>query len=259
MKNTDPRFSPRAHDLIRNYLLPPRCPGCRRLLPLKMKYATPFCTDCREEFESELLRPCPTCDRAMCECGCLPPLLTENGITEGLLLSAYIKDGRTATNRIVYFMKNTYHEGLFSDIADRLAHRVRRFLKREGLTAERIAVASLPRRRSAKRAHGFDQAEALAVLLAKRLGCTYTDCIRRRGIGKEQKALTAKERMQNASGAFCARKGTDLSGYTVFLVDDIVTTGSGLYECAEVLLSCGAVRVVPTVIARTMERRYKRT
>ena len=56
-------------------------------------------------------------------------------------------------------------------------------------------------------------------------------------------AERAAQRRSNASGAFSVLPGADVSGKTLLLIDDIVTTGATLSECCRVLKGAGAARV----------------
>jgi len=60
----------------------------------------------------------------------------------------------------------------------------------------------------------------------------------------------AAERRVNVSGAYEAVDPELIFEKCVLLIDDIVTTGSTLEECASVLLSAGAERVVCAALAR---------
>ncbi len=58
------------------------------------------------------------------------------------------------------------------------------------------------------------------------------------------------ERMQNLRNAFRLRTGQDVQGSRVLLVDDVLTTGSTLSECARVLKNGGATSVYAATAAR---------
>jgi predicted amidophosphoribosyltransferase len=74
--------------------------------------------------------------------------------------------------------------------------------------------------------------------------------VRRTG-GSVQKMLGQEQRAKNAFAAFEAvpKHCADLKGKCVILVDDVVTTGAGLSECARILYGCGAKRVLCVAIA----------
>ena len=55
--------------------------------------------------------------------------------------------------------------------------------------------------------------------------------------------MTRTERRQELRGAFALVRGADVQGKDLLLVDDIMTTGATLTECARVL-RCGGARHV---------------
>jgi predicted amidophosphoribosyltransferase len=56
--------------------------------------------------------------------------------------------------------------------------------------------------------------------------------------------------MQNLRDAFGLRQNASVSGKNLLLVDDVLTTGSTLDECARVLLAAGARSVRALTVAR---------
>lgn len=114
-----------------------------------------------------------------------------------------------------------------------------------------IVPMPLHPRRLAER--GFNQALEIARGLARRLGTP----IEPRGVLRvkhtpPQTALPYEERAKNVRGAFLCK--LDLSGASVAVVDDVMTTGATLSELARALKRAGATRVENFVIARTVPR-----
>ena len=66
-----------------------------------------------------------------------------------------------------------------------------------------------------------------------------------------QTGLLPKERKKNVRGAF--ECNTDYSGKTILLVDDVMTTGATLNECARILKLHGAAAVIAIVAARAQK------
>jgi predicted amidophosphoribosyltransferase len=65
-----------------------------------------------------------------------------------------------------------------------------------------------------------------------------------------QASLAFADRARNIRGAFVC--DLDLKGMRVALVDDVLTTGASLNECARALRKAGASEVVGWVAARTL-------
>src|SRR5438093_1476728 len=65
-----------------------------------------------------------------------------------------------------------------------------------------------------------------------------------------QTALDRSERMENLHNAFRLRKNADVRGLRVLLVDDVLTTGSTLNECARILKRASAFSVYAATAAR---------
>jgi ComF family protein len=70
---------------------------------------------------------------------------------------------------------------------------------------------------------------------------------------RSQTGLGRKERKLNVKGAFRVVQGAEISGRTVLLVDDVMTTGATLSEAARALRQRGASRVLG-IVAATGER-----
>jgi predicted amidophosphoribosyltransferase len=59
------------------------------------------------------------------------------------------------------------------------------------------------------------------------------------------------ERRRNVAGAFAVKNGRGVENQRVLLIDDVLTTGATVAECAMVLLKAGAARVDVLTLART--------
>ena len=98
-----------------------------------------------------------------------------------------------------------------------------------------------------RRARGFDQGVRLAERLGEALGVPVLVALERRAAtpqhGRSRAARLA------ARGRFGCASATMVQGMCVVLVDDVVTTGATLAECAAVLRAHGAVVRTAAVIA----------
>ena len=101
------------------------------------------------------------------------------------------------------------------------------------------------------RSRGYDQAMLLALATALELNDVAIETLKKPHDVQAQSELSGwEERSANISGAYEAADPELIAGKCVLLIDDIVTTGSTLSECAKVLMSAGAKRVVCAVLAR---------
>ena len=66
---------------------------------------------------------------------------------------------------------------------------------------------------------------------------------------KAQSLLNRDERLKNVRGAFSVINPHMVNRKNILLVDDILTTGSTLNECARVLKESGAAFVAAAVVA----------
>lgn len=116
-----------------------------------------------------------------------------------------------------------------------------------------IPVPLAPQR---QRARGFNQSTEIARAMVHSLrqqhvdvGRVRTDLLRRTRHAPPQHSLDLRARRRNLRGAFdvCA----PFTGQSVWVVDDVMTTGSTLEEIAKTLKRAGCARVTNLVVART--------
>ena len=99
---------------------------------------------------------------------------------------------------------------------------------------------------------GYNQAELLAKAIAAPFSLPCRATMRKRPFTptqSEQKDFAARQ--ENAARALLPIKNMDLSGQSVVLVDDIITTGAMAAAAADLLRKMGAARVYVLAPART--------
>lgn len=100
---------------------------------------------------------------------------------------------------------------------------------------------------------GYNQCAYLAHPLARRIDRRYDGGIlARTGLPRRQSSLTEQERRENAKGTFRVRHAEHVRGRTVLVVDDVMTTGATLSECARALKLAGAWRVWGLTVVRSI-------
>lgn len=113
-------------------------------------------------------------------------------------------------------------------------------------------IVPVPLHRSRLRQRGFNQAVLLGRVVAARLSLPLLpDALIRTRPTEPQITLSAAERRANVKGAFAVGDPALIAGKRVLLLDDVMTTGSTMDECARELKKAGAAAVVAVTIART--------
>ncbi len=229
------------------FLFPRRCPFCGALLDDQAPDGA-FCPDCARE-ETRLAHDPPR----------LPD--TEHAFYAiSRALAAYYYEDAVAS--AILLCKRGAHPWYARELADRMAVRIwgARPAAKPGLRPQYQAMPGFPLYHGIVPVPPREPAPGvpgLPLMLARRLGIllqipVITPLTVRRGM-RPQKDLTREERLRNVKDAYRCRKGTDLGGKRLLLVDDIITTGSTVSACALALLQAGAVEVTAASIAAREE------
>jgi ComF family protein len=134
-------------------------------------------------------------------------------------------------------------------LAGPLAELMVEFAQEELPLSDYDLVTPVPLYPVRERERGYNQAALLAMAVAPAcLQATYTPALRRMVPTQTQSLLTGQPRHRNVKGAF-AGNGIPVKGKAVLLIDDVVTTGSTVNECAGTLLRAGAASVDVLAIA----------
>ncbi len=118
---------------------------------------------------------------------------------------------------------------------------------------EEFVTVPVPLHKHRLRERGFNQSLLLAKAVASELRTTldYLSLIRKRDT-RSQTGLKRKERRRNVANAFSVTSAMIFKGTRVLLVDDVLTTGYTLNECARTLKKSGSLEVICLALARTV-------
>ena len=113
-------------------------------------------------------------------------------------------------------------------------------------------IVPVPLHLSRLRQRGFNQAVLLGSAISHQLSLPMLpNALVRTRPTEPQIDLSAAQRRVNVKGAFTVSKPDQVFGKRILLLDDVMTTGSTMDECAKELKKAGADVVISATIART--------
>ena len=111
-------------------------------------------------------------------------------------------------------------------------------------------IVAVPLHPARQRERGLNQAALLAERIGPHLGVQVRPVLKRVRFTTTQTAFDRAERIQNLRHAFRLHSNADVRRVDVLLIDDVLTTGSTVSECARVLKENGARSVYAATAAR---------
>ena len=211
-------------------LYPPKCPFCGRVLE---RGEEGMCVLCQRDLPwTDSPGPAPEgCDL------CLSPLHYRGGVREAV--HRYKFKGGAGLAALFGTLMARCLTGQWDSEAD--------------------VITWVPLHPKRKKRRGYDQAELLARRAAELRGVPAVPTLEKvRVTDVQSRQSTGADRRANVEGAYRALPGLDLTGKRVVLVDDVVTTGSTLAQCAACLRRAGAAEVVALTFARAGHREARR-
>lgn len=109
-----------------------------------------------------------------------------------------------------------------------------------------VAVPLYPAK---EKQRGFNQAELIFKNFLQAADIPLTRQLVRLRATVSMYQLSEQERRQNLQNAFAVTAAKAVTGKNILLVDDILTTGATLHECAKVLKAAGAGTIYALVLA----------
>lgn len=147
----------------------------------------------------------------------------------------------TRCTSYMYYRKESPYNRLFHsmkydnkpEIGRRMAMMAADSIKSTGFFDGIDAIVPLPLSKKKRRQRGYNQCDYIADGLSMLTGIpVITDCVVRNKANESQTHKTRDERWQNVEGIFSLTKPELLEGKHVLLIDDILTTGATLSNCA---------------------------
>lgn len=210
------------------WLFPERCGCCGK----PVETGALACASCRAALVPILPPVCSGCGASLVDCRC-----GKRARRYGACIAAayYEGAGKRALLRLKFQGKPA--------AAELLSLLLSRAVERTLPEVEFDAVVPVPLDKKTLRKRGYNQSELLAAAVAKRLGVPCRLWLRKLYATTPQRSLPADRRRGNVLGVFDAAPDAEIRGKTLLLVDDTMTTGATLDECAGICLLYGAAAV----------------
>lgn len=238
-----------AGHALMDFLYPPACPLCQRRF---VEGDAVVCFQCRARLAPALDWQCGACGarangvQPSPERGCRfcpPPEAPWRGI---LAIAGYHDVSARAVHRFKYSRRRELGELLGRLMLDGMQEDLRQLAPRLDY------IVPVPVHWLRRLERGFNQSDLLARYLARVSGLPcHPHLLRRRRYTRRQAMLPHDRRRNNVQGAFAVRRPEQVDGQGILLVDDVVTTGSTVRACSQVLREAGAREVWVACFART--------
>ena len=210
--------------VLLDLLFPPKCVFCGKVLDsgedglcARCQRDLPWLTDGEAELTGEFFSLCAA------------PLRYQDKV-------------RDSIRRYKFNGRRGYHK-LYGKLVAQCVH--------DHLAGRYDLITWVPLSSQRKKERGYDQAFLLASAAALELGEVAVETLRKERHTAAQSGLTeAAQRRANVLGAYTPVDPELVAGKRVLLIDDVVTTGSTLSECARTLRTMGAADVVCAALAR---------
>ena len=203
--------------------------------------SSPICAACRVGLPTPL-------DPRCIVCGC--ELISENEICTRCRERSFSFAANSAVFAYSGAVRELIHRYKFEGqwkLAEFFATTLAAGYHREGRTEPIVPIPPRPRKRGTPRKH----VSRIAKILNRNFGIDVVDLLERKP-GVPQKALDYEGRLSNLQGKFVvanSRQPPSIKNRKFLLLDDVMTTGATLDECARVLLAAGASRVEAYTLA----------
>ncbi|UCF70014.1 MAG: ComF family protein, partial [candidate division WOR-3 bacterium] len=206
------------------------CDNCLEYLPL---VNPPLCTACGR----------PTKDRLRCTF-CSSESLIDHGRAWMLFIPP--------ADKVVHHFKY----GRKTRLADLLGRAMAGIIRADHILSRADVLTPVPLFWWKKLHRTYNQSDILADIISSETAIAQKDLLKRTRNTRTQTRLSEGARRQNVRGAFEVRG--DVYDKKILLVDDVLTTGATLRECARVLKEHGAAAVYSCVAATTSDRPHNR-
>lgn len=229
----------RLGSLLLDIVYPNRCPCCDEYIP----YDHYICDDCLEAMAYPEDMLCKYCGFAPenCKCG--------SGISYDRAFVGYLYEG--VARKGIASLKL----GTSLNFAKHIGLKLSDSISNNAIKYDLVVPVPMHIRKKLKR--GYNQAEVIAKEVAKGLGIPMeAKALKVKYTKEAQHNLSREDRIKHVSNLYYGG-GLNLTDKYIVLVDDVITTGSTLNVCSDILHGMGAKSVI-VAVATSTQMKHKR-
>jgi len=217
-----------------NMIFPRTCWTCQEIIGT---HSLPICTTCQYDLPETNFHLCPTQNP-------LTDKFIQTNIRFALAFYYFIKEGRT--QRLLHELKYQNQ----TEVGELLGRWYGNLLRKNDFADKFDLIVPVPLHKKKLKSRGYNQSDFWAKGLSEALQIDWKANALLKNIETESQTRKSRiERMDNVSQVFAKNPQIDLKNKHILLVDDVLTTGATLIECANVLLKAEVASVSIAVIA----------
>jgi competence protein ComFC len=216
---------------LTDFIFPALCHQCNSKVTKEFEY---FCEDCWKKLDLIKIEDLANLYRQKFgESDCLKSLVS---------LFYFDEDG--IGQKIIHLIKYEHFKNLGKKMGRMLAEKMVAWNNTDTI------LIPIPLHKTKKRERGFNQSEIISKGVCEFLNIPLrNDILVRKKYTLSQTKLKREERIANVGNAFEIKGEHDLKKYNIFLLDDVITTGSTISSCARILKSSEPKSIIAVSLA----------
>lgn len=196
------------------------------------------CTDClNSNLYYESFINCPKCPGLLRNGELIHKVCSRRSALDGVLAVCWYEGN---SRKLISSLKYQFSTKIAPILSNLINRRIGNIIKEIDL------VVPAPLHPARNKWRGFNQSHLLATTIPLPLN----DCLEKTQPTQAQAKLNRRERLTNLTGSFKVKEPQYVRGKRILLIDDVMTTGSTLEQCARALKSAGAKSVIGVVFAK---------
>ncbi|MCL1858636.1 MAG: hypothetical protein FWF92_05325 [Oscillospiraceae bacterium] len=222
-----------------NIIFPVKCVCCKKI-SARSDSEDILCESCRKILIKEAAHSCRICGNAPYLCECKKINYIDKLVFPYFYSGDKLKQAIYAVKQAnLYYINEFFAKDMYNSL--KLYDKIK--------INDIDFITNTPRMKSSIKFYGYNQTAVLAKIISEYTGIYYKQIIEASSLyDREQKSLDKTQRVLNVTNKFTLVKNIrknkeNIKGKNILIIDDIVTTGSTLSECARILKNIGAKSV----------------